>query len=101
MVACDKSVYGDDADSFRPERWLEASAAQLKLMDRNDLSFGAGARVCLGKNVSLLEMNKLVPQILRRFRIELANPKQEWEYADYWFVRQKGFICRIQRRSSG
>ncbi|KAM3418853.1 hypothetical protein BST61_g4816 [Cercospora zeina] len=29
---------------FRPERWLEASPEKLRLMDRNDGSFGAGAR---------------------------------------------------------
>ncbi|KXT12771.1 hypothetical protein AC579_665, partial [Pseudocercospora musae] len=55
VMARDKSVYGEDADVFRPERWLEADGQQLKLMERNDLSFGGGARTCLGKNISVLE----------------------------------------------
>lgn len=67
-------------------------------MDRNYLAFGAGARTCLGKNISLLEMSKLVPQILRNFTVELADPEKEWELADYWFVKQTGLICRIRRR---
>ena len=99
VVARDKSVYGDDADHFRPERWLEADASRLKLMDRNYLAFGAGARTCLGKNISLLEMSKLVPQILRRWKVELADPEKEWELADYWFVKQTGLICTVTKRA--
>lgn len=38
VAARDQSVYGDDAYTFRPERWLEADAAQLKLMERNFLA---------------------------------------------------------------
>ena len=98
VVARDKSVYGEDADHFRPERWLEADATRLKLMDRNYLAFGSGARTCLGKNISLLEMSKLVPQILRRWKVELSHPEKEWELADYWFVKQTGLFCRVTKR---
>ena len=38
VVHMDKAVYGVDADDFRPERWIEADAEQLKLMDRSFLA---------------------------------------------------------------
>lgn len=98
VAARDKSVYGADTDDFRPERWLEASEERLKVMERNFLAFGAGARTCLGKNISLLEMGKLVPQLLRRFEFELAEPGKEWRLHCFWFVRQTGLVCRIRRR---
>lgn len=31
----DQSIFGEDAASFRPERWTESSEDQIKLMDRN------------------------------------------------------------------
>jgi cytochrome P450 len=37
----DKWTYGKDAHAYRPERWLEADAAQLKLMERNFLAVSA------------------------------------------------------------
>jgi cytochrome P450 len=60
--------------------------------------FGTGSRTCLGKNISLLEMSKLVPQILRQFNVKLADPAAEWHLADYWFVKQTGLICRVRDR---
>ena len=34
----DKGVFGDDAESFRPERWLDADKKQVKLMDQRMLA---------------------------------------------------------------
>jgi cytochrome P450 len=44
-------IFGEDVDVFRPERWLEASPAQLKEMKATMFQFGAGARTCIGKNI--------------------------------------------------
>lgn len=111
VVARDQQVYGKDADAFRPERWLdlwqtaestrkEADLAKdkLKEMERNFLAFGSGSRTCLGKNVSLLEMNKLVPQVLRRYRVELVDPEKPLRVENYWFAKQVGLICTIAPR---
>jgi len=45
-------IFGEDVDTFRPERWLEASPSQLSQMKATMFQFGAGARTCIGKNVS-------------------------------------------------
>jgi cytochrome P450 len=34
VVQHDQSIFGTDADTFRPERWLDASPEQLKNMDK-------------------------------------------------------------------
>ena len=55
------SVFGEDADTWRPERWLDEDNAAVAEMDRYFLAFGLGSRTCLGKNLSMLEMSKLIP----------------------------------------
>ena len=62
-------VFGECPHEFRPRRWLEASSEQHRAMEKAFLAFGAGARTCIGKNISLLEIYKLVPALLTRFEV--------------------------------
>lgn len=60
----DKALYGDDAHSFRPERWFEKDTEKLAAMTRtNDLMFGYGKWQCLGKPVAQVELNKLIFEV--------------------------------------
>ena len=63
--------------------------------------FGSGARTCIGKNISLLEMSKVIPQLYRRFDFEFApstgastSEQPEWKTENNWFVQQD-FACRV------
>jgi hypothetical protein len=59
-----KDVFGDDADVFRPERWLEASPDELQKMEAvGELVWGYGRYVCLGKSVALIELNKIFVEV--------------------------------------
>lgn len=40
VVHMDRGVYGDNADEFVPERWIDASPEQLKQMDRSFIAVG-------------------------------------------------------------
>ncbi|GIZ48492.1 hypothetical protein CKM354_001155000 [Cercospora kikuchii] len=93
----DTSIWGPDADTFRPERWLEEGASVL---ERSFMPFGLGSRTCIGKNISLLEVAKVIPQIYRNFEIHHVNPgnPEVWETDNRFFVKQK-FQCGIVQRT--
>ncbi|KAE8330563.1 cytochrome P450 [Aspergillus sergii] len=84
-------------DSFIPERWLDSSPEKLKEMEKAFLNFGAGSRSCVGKTISLLEMRKILPQLLREFDIHLHQNKP-WKTRNVWFVQQEEFICDLTPR---
>lgn len=81
VIHQDRGVFGEDADVYRPERWLPAEAScrtqagraaeeqRIKEMNGTMFQFGMGSRTCIGKNISLLEIYKLVPSMLRRFEV--------------------------------
>lgn len=95
VVHFDKSIFGQDADEFRPGRWLGPDAA---MMDRHMLAFGHGSRTCIGKNISLAELHKLTPQVLRRFELELADKNSTWRTRNLWFCKQENVIVRLRKR---
>ncbi|TDZ65208.1 Cytochrome P450 monooxygenase lolP1 [Colletotrichum trifolii] len=70
-VTHDKVVFGDDADVFRPQRWLEADLETIQAWrKRTELVFGAGRWQCTGKAVALMELNKIFAELVRNFKFE-------------------------------
>ena len=93
VVHRDVETFGQDCDQWRPERWIDCDIESRRRMDNALLTvsfflltlkdgastqnlphskFGAGHRTCLGKNISYLEIYKLVPSFLRTF--EASHP---------------------------
>ncbi|KAK3640620.1 hypothetical protein LTR22_016910 [Elasticomyces elasticus] len=94
----DTDVYGPDAADFSPERWLYSSEEQLLRMRRSWLPFGLGSRTCIGKNISLLEMSKLVPELIKAFDFEAVRG-EGWEVKNQWFVIPKSLNVTVKQRS--
>jgi cytochrome P450 len=59
-----RDIYGPDADTFRPERWIENDSETLKKFERtNELVFGSGRSSCLGKGIALMELGKAIFEV--------------------------------------
>lgn len=97
VVHRNKEVFGSDVEAFRPERWLKQDTGD---MHRFFFAFGAGARMCLGRNISWMEMSKLIPTLFLHYNMELSEPEKEWSTTCWWFVMQKGVNVRLSRRQN-
>ncbi|KAL9016556.1 MAG: hypothetical protein Q9185_006093 [Variospora sp. 1 TL-2023] len=100
----DPSIFGPDADSFIPERWLpnrgghhhtdynnnntsennkgetpEAFAARVSAMKDTILTFGKGKRRCAGRHLADLEMYKVIAMLFRGFEFEFEAMRPEEE----------------------
>ena len=91
-------IFGEDAEEWNPDRWLSDDEGKVKYMDSHLLTFGAGKRTCLGRNIAMLELAKLVPAVLMRYRIRSAESGAEWRVHNAWAVRQEGLSVLLSRR---
>ncbi|EAU32038.1 conserved hypothetical protein [Aspergillus terreus NIH2624] len=94
VVQFDKSIFGDDADTFNPSRWLGPDADN---MSRYILQFGAGSRTCMGKHISMAEIYKIIPALLRSYHFELDG-NGDLKTSSYWFYKPANITTRVQRR---
>ncbi|KAG7533922.1 Cytochrome P450 [Arabidopsis thaliana x Arabidopsis arenosa] len=73
-----KSVWGDDAEDFRPERWISDSGMLRQESSYKFLAFNAGPRTCLGKRLTFLQVKTVAVEIIRNYDIKVVeghNPK--------------------------
>lgn len=100
-----QALFGENVDDFIPERWLRGPGEtesqhkdRLNQMRRADIVFGSGARACTGRNVSYLEMYKVVPSVLLTFDMDPVDEKDEWTLKCGFTVRQDNIRCFIKKR---
>ncbi|KAJ6147232.1 hypothetical protein N7497_009214 [Penicillium chrysogenum] len=93
----DESVF-PNADQYIPERWLgeEGKALQPYL-----IAFSAGARSCIGRNISYLEQTKAVASMVHRYDFALSYPGWELKRLETMNLILGEMPVKIWRRDLG
>jgi len=66
-------VWGPDVLLFKPERWLDEDGKRKNVTAFTYPTFSGGLRMCLGKNLAILEVKLLLSLLLPRFHFALAD----------------------------
>ncbi|KAK6073810.1 hypothetical protein SCUP515_06732 [Seiridium cupressi] len=95
----DVAIYGEDAEVFKPERWLESDEVSRKL-DGLSMTFGGnGPRACMGKNLALMEVQLLIARFMKHFNFEFVNKQAPWNVNATWFASQNDLWIKVRSRS--
>ena len=71
VVHRDPTIF-PEPETYKPDRWLGEAGKEL---GPYFVSFSAGARGCIGRNISYLEQTVALATMVHRYEIELADPK--------------------------
>ncbi|KAL0057357.1 hypothetical protein AAF712_016007 [Marasmius tenuissimus] len=75
----DKTLWGPDAEEFKPERWenLPEAVTSIPGVWGNMMTFLGGPHACIGWRFTIVETKALLFTLLRAFEFELAVPKDD------------------------
>ncbi|KAL8168298.1 hypothetical protein V2J09_009797 [Rumex salicifolius] len=69
-----EELWGKDCLEFKPERWITEQGTIRYEPAHKFLVFNAGPRICLGKDISLMQMKAVILSILgRNYRFEVVK----------------------------
>ncbi|KAF8633415.1 hypothetical protein AX17_004586 [Amanita inopinata Kibby_2008] len=71
-----KEIFGDDAHTFNPERWLREDGVKKAVsigVYSNLLSFSGGVRSCIGWRFAVLELQTFLVKLINDFEFSLTE----------------------------
>lgn len=87
-----------DPESYRPERWLGDAGKELQPYF---ITFSAGARGCIGRNISYLEQTVLLASVIHRYDFALPSPNWEPERREMMNLGPGPMPLKVWRRDLG
>ena len=64
-------------------------------MEHDLLTFSAGKRSCLGKNIAMMEMCKVVPALVMKFPDMQLVSEDKWSVRNAWLLAQTGLEVKL------
>ncbi|CAH1434427.1 unnamed protein product [Lactuca virosa] len=68
-----KTIWGDDSWEFKPERWISDKQMIRHEPSYKFLSFNAGPRTCIGKQVAFTQIKAVGATILHNYKFEMEE----------------------------
>ncbi|MEO0327450.1 MAG: cytochrome P450 [Pseudomonadota bacterium] len=95
MLHRDKSVWGDDPDSFNPDNFSREAIAQRPINAYKP--FGNGQRACIGRQFAMQEATLVMGMILQRFEL-IDHTNYELKIKESMSIKPDGFKMRVRLR---
>ncbi|KAM3277633.1 hypothetical protein ACQJBY_045498 [Aegilops geniculata] len=96
-----ESLWGKDCLDFNPNRWLLEGSNKLKNVPSHKfLAFNSGPRVCMGKEIAVMQMKTIVAAVMWNFDVELVEGQSIQPKLSCLLQMKNGLIVKLKKREA-
>lgn len=93
-------VWGKDCWEFKPERWISENGSIKHVPPHKFLTFNAGPRTCLGKNVAYSQLKLVAAALIHNYSFQLVEGHVATPTLSMILYMKHGLKVRVQSRWS-
>lgn len=95
----DPSVWGDDVEAFKPERFMPGQRENIPPDAWKP--FGNGQRACIGQAFAMQEAVLVLASIIQGFDLQKVDPNRPLKVKETLTLKPEGLLVRAKRREQG
>ncbi|KAI9120763.1 hypothetical protein K1719_007796 [Acacia pycnantha] len=93
-----EEIWGKDFLEFKPERWISKRGDIIHIPSYKFISFNAGPRTCLGKDISFIQMKMMATTILSNYQVHVVEDHPVSPTLSIVLLMKYGLKVRITKR---
>eukprot|EP00249_Psilotum_nudum_P032020 c47115_g1_i1 orf=542-2128(-) len=93
-------LWGKDCFEFKPERWLKAGVF-MQQSPFKYLVFNAGPRLCLGREMSYIQMKSIAAAIISVFKVRMVVGHPVVQKVSATLHMKHGLLVTLEKRGDG
>ncbi|MED6183968.1 hypothetical protein PIB30_042838 [Stylosanthes scabra] len=93
-----EEIWGKDCLEFKPERWISEKGGIIHVPSYKFISFNAGPRTCLGKDLSFIQLKMVAAAILCNYCIQVVEGHEAIPSLSIVLLMKGGLKVRITKR---
>ncbi|KAI9121294.1 hypothetical protein K1719_008327 [Acacia pycnantha] len=93
-----EELWGNDCLEFKPERWISERGDIIHMPSYKFISFNAGPRTCLGKDISFIQTKIMATAILSNYHVHVVEDHPVSPTLSIVLLMKYGLKVRITKR---
>ncbi|KAL5221508.1 hypothetical protein ABZP36_026221 [Zizania latifolia] len=96
-----EGLWGKDCLEYRPERWLSDDGGRKKLRyvpSNKFLAFNSGPRMCLGKDIAVMQMKTVAAAVMWNFDVEVVQGQAVEPKLSCILQMKNGLMVKVKKR---
>ncbi|KAG2714653.1 hypothetical protein I3760_03G037600 [Carya illinoinensis] len=94
-----ENIWGKDCSEFKPERWISEQGRIVHVPSYKFLTFNAGPRSCLGKDMSFIQMKIVASTIIWNYHVQVVEDHPVLPSRSVVLHMKHGLKVKVTKRS--